>query len=382
MKNSTTVLSQFLKLVSRYEFNKLAEEHHKGQKFRRYHRFDQFVLLLTLQVTGRSSIRDAVSNAMAQVSKLLRAGIQVMSRSSFSRVNNEQPWQLYEALFYKLLGRCQPIAGKHSFRFHNKLYSMDASTIDLCLSVFPWAEFRQTKGAVKMHTVLDHDGLIPAFVDITDGKTHDITVARTLQLPKGSILTVDRGYVDYAWFQSLDSKGIYFVTRSKINMRYRVVKRNKVVKGSGVNCDQHIELVSQKGQLYKGQLRRVGYKDPETGKQYHYITNHFKLSAKTIADIYKQRWQIELFFKWIKQNLKIKSFIGTSNNAVMTQIWIAMCTYLLIHYFKWKNSLTQSALEIIRLLHMNWFERRDIIELFKPPKDDASASSNLALNFG
>ena len=305
-----------------------------------------------------------------------------MSRSSFSRVNNEQPWQLYEALFYKLLGRCQPITGKHSFRFHNKLYSLDASTIDLCLSVFPWAEFRQTKGAIKIHTVLDHDGLIPSFMDITNGKMHDVTVARTLQLSKGSILTMDRGYVDYAWFQSLDTNGIYFVTRSKINMRYRVVKRNKVVKGSGVTCDQHIELISQKGQQYKGLMRRVGYKDPETGKQYHYITNHFKLSAKTIANIYKERWQIELFFKWIKQNLKIKSFIGTSKNAVMTQIWLAMCTYLLIYYFKWKNSLTQSALNIIRLLHMNWFERRDIIELFKPPEENVSLSANLALNFG
>lgn len=382
MRNSNTVLSQFLKLVSRYEFNKLAEEHHEGQKFRRYQRFDQFVLLLTLQVTGRSSIRDAVNNAMAQATKLLRAGIRVMSRSSFSRVNNEQPWQLYEALFYKLLERCQPIAGKHTFRFHNKLYSMDASTIDLCLSVFPWAKFRQTKGAVKIHTVLDHDGLIPSFMDITDGKTHDVTVARTLQLPKGSILTMDRAYVDYTWFQMLETKGIYFVTRSKINMRYRVVKRNKVVKGSGVTCDQHIELISQKGQQYKGLMRRVGYRDPETGKQYHYITNHFKLSAKTIANIYKQRWQIELFFKWIKQNLKIKSFIGTSKNAVMTQIWLAMCTYLLIYYFKWKNSIAQSALNIIRLLHMNWFERRDIIELFKPPKEDVSSRANLALDFG
>ena len=259
---------------------------------------------------------------------------------------------------------------------------MDASTIDLCLSVFPWAEFRQTKGAIKIHTVLDHDGLIPSFMDITNGKMHDVTVARTLQLSKGSILTMDRGYVDYAWFQSLDTNGIYFVTRSKINMRYRVVKRNKVVKGSGVTCDQHIELISQKGQQYKGLLRRVGYKDSETGKQYHYITNHFKLSAKTIADIYKQRWQIELFFKWIKQNLKIKSFIGTSKNAVMTQIWLAMCTYLLIFYFKWKNSLTHSALDIIRLLHMNWFERRDITELFKPPKVVANPRANFTLDFG
>ncbi len=380
MRNSNTILSQFLKLITRHEFNNLAEQYHEGQRFRRYRRFDQFVLLLTLQITGRSSIRDVVSNAMAQASKLLRIGTQVMSRSSFSRTNSQQPWQLYEALFYKLLGRCQPLAGKHSFRFHNKLYSMDASTIDLCLSVFPWAEFRQTKGAIKLHAVLDHDGLIPSFMDISDGKTHEVTMARTLQLSKGSILTMDRGYIDYAWFQALEEQGIYFVTRSKSNMQYRVVKRNKPVKGSGVTSDQHIELISQKGQLYKGLLRRVGYKDPETGKQYFYITNHFKLSAKTIADVYKQRWQIELFFKWIKQNLKVKSFIGTSKNAVLTQIWVAMCTYLLIYYFKWLHALTQSGLQIVRLLQMTWFENRDIVELFKPPKITANASANLTLD--
>ena len=381
MRNSNTILSQFLKLVTRHEFNKLAEEHHTGQPLRRYRRFDQFVLLLTLQITGRSSIRDVVSNAMAQASKLLRIGTQVMSRSSFSRINRQQPWQLYEALFYKLLGRCQPLAGKHAFRFHNKLYSMDASTIDLCLSVFPWAEFRQTKGAIKIHAVLDHDGLIPAFMDITDGKTHEVTMARTLRLPKGSILTMDRGYIDYAWFQALEEQGIYFVTRTKSNMRYRVVKRNKPVKPSGITCDQHIELISQKGQQFRGLIRRIGYKDPETGKQYFYLTNHFRLSARTIADIYKQRWQIELFFKWIKQNLKIKSFIGTTKNAVLTQIWVAMCSFLLIYYFKWRNAIAHSALEIVRLLQMNWFEARNIVELFKPPDTTTNPDKNMVLDF-
>jgi len=258
---------------------------------------------------------------------------------------------------------------------------MDASTIDLCLSVFPWAEFRQTKGAIKIHAVLDHDGLIPAFMDITDGKTHEVTMARTLRLPKGSILTMDRGYIDYAWFQALEEQGIYFVTRTKSNMRYRVVKRNKPVKQSGITCDQHIELISQKGQQFQGMIRRIGYKDPVTGKQYFYLTNHFRLSARTIADIYKQRWQIELFFKWIKQNLKIKSFIGTTKNAVLTQIWVAMCTFLLIYYFKWRNAITHSALEIVRLLQMNWFEARNIVELFKPPDKTTNTDKNMALDF-
>jgi hypothetical protein len=381
MQNNTTVLDQFLKLISRAEFNRLAKEHHQGQKFRRFKRMDQFMLLLTLQITGRTSIRDVVSNAKAQITKLKRMGLRVMSRSSFSRINNEQPWELYQALFFKLLSRCQPISGKHSFRFNNKLYSMDASTIDLCLSVFPWAKFRQTKGAVKLHAVLDHDGLIPAFIDITDGKTHDVTQGRCFKLPKGSILTMDRGYIDYAWLKELDNQGVFFVTRCKSNMRYRVLKRHKVVKGSGVTSDQFVVLSSQRGQVYNTRIRRVGYKDPETGKQYYYLTNHFRLSARTIADIYKQRWQIELFFKWIKQNLKIKSFIGTTKNAVLTQIWVALCAFLLIHYFKWANALDQTAQRIIQLLQLNWFERRNIVELFKPPDKKGSDGLNLEMEF-
>ncbi len=200
---------------------------------------------------------------------------------------------------------------------------MDASTIELCLSVFPWAEFRAKKGAVKLHTVLDHDGLIPAFVDITDGKTHEVNIGRQVTLPKGSILTMDRGYIDYQWFNKLNAQGVYFVTRAKRNMQYRVIKRFKTDRKKGITSDHHIELTSQKGSLYQGTLRRIGYKDLHTGKQYYYITNHTRLAAKTIAATYKERWHIELFFKWIKQNLKIKTFIGTSKNAVLTQIWMA-----------------------------------------------------------
>lgn len=174
---------------------------------------------------------------------------------------------------------------------------------------------------------------------------------------------------------------MFFVTRAKRNMSYKVVKRYKVTKGSGITSDHMIVLTSSKGQSYKGELRRVGYKDPETGNKYYYLTNHTKLSASTIAEIYKQRWQIELFFKWIKQHLKIKSFIGTSKNAVLTQIWVALCTYLLIYYFIWANSLRQSALQIIQLLQLNWFERRNIIELYRPPDKTSSRSVNLEIDF-
>ena len=381
MSHRNTVLSQFLKLVPKHEFLKLAKEHHNGQNFRKFTRFDQFIVLFTLQVTGRNSIRDVIENVKAQVSKLFHIGTQAMSRSSLSRINNDQPWQLYQALFYKILARCQPISGKHSFRFHNKLYSMDASTIDLCLSVFPWATFRQTKGAVKLHAVLDHDGLLPTFIDITEGKTHEVNIGRGIKLPKGSILTMDRGYIDYEWFQELTDQGVFFVTRAKKNMRSRIEIRNKVNKKSGVSSDHSIALTSKNGQAHQGLLRKIGYRDPITNKQYYFLTNNFKLAAKTIADIYKDRWQIELFFKWIKQNLKIKSFIGTTKNAVMSQIWVALCTYLLIHYFKWSNGLHQSALQIVQLLQLNWFDRRCVVDLFKPPKPSPDKELTMGLDF-
>ncbi len=374
LAHHNTVFSQLLKLVPRHEFETLAHQHHAGRKLRKMTRWSQFVSLALAQLSGRSSLRDIVSNLSAQKAKLYHLGSAPVSRSSLARVNEKQPYTLYETLFAKLLSRCQGIAPRHGFRFKNKLYSLDASTIDLCLSVFPWAKFRTTKGAVKLHVGLDHDGLLPAFMAITDGKTHDITAARTLELPKSSIVVFDRGYNDYAWYNLLNSKSIFFVTRQRRNARYRVTERHGVKHSKGLTSDQTIQLTGTKSSHCPIPLRRIGFKDAETGIQYFFLTNNFHLAASTIAEIYKSRWQIELFFKWIKQNLKIKSFLGTSRNAVMTQIWIAICIYLLLAYLKFASSISKSLQQIIRLLQLNLFERRDLQSLLRgdPPEPKSS----------
>ena len=369
MPHHNTIFSQLLKLVPRHEFEPLAKQHHEGRKLRKMSRWSQFVSLGLAQLSGRNSLRDIVSNMSAQVNKLYHLGVASINRSSLARVNEQQPYTLYEALFGKLFSRCQGLAPKHGFRFKNKLYSLDASTIDLCLSVFPWAKFRRAKGAIKLHVGLDHDGYLPAFITVTDGTVHDVTVGRTLELPKASVVVFDRAYTDYTWYNQLNTNGIFFVTRQKSNATYDVVERRNVSKKQGLTSDQTIKIKGNKANDCPIALRRIGYRDPETGKHYVFLTNNFKLAAKTIADIYKARWQIELFFKWIKQNLKIKSFIGTSKNAVLTQIWIALCMYLLLAYIKFCNQLSISFQQIIRLLQLNLFERRDLMGLLKgdPP---------------
>ena len=370
MAHCNTVFSQILKLVPRHEFEILAKQHHSGRSFRTASRWSQFVSLAMAQLAGRNSLRDIVENLSAQAHRLYHLGSTKLSRSNLSRINEDKPYALYEALFGKLLSRCQGQAPGHGFRFKNPLYSLDASIIDLCLSVFPWADFRTTKGAIKLHVGLSHGGYLPEFVTITEGKTHDVTIGRTLQFPTGSIVAIDRGYNDYAWYNQLTKKGIFFVTRLKSNARFRVLERRPVLATKGLTCDQGIEFTGkQTAKKCPIQLRRIGYRDPETGRRYVFLTNNFKLAARTIADIYKARWQVELFFKWIKQNLKIKSLVGTSKNAVMTQIWVALCVYLLLAFLKFQSKLKRSMQQILRLLHLSLFEKRDLMALLRgdPP---------------
>ena len=382
MAHCNTIFSQILKLVPRHEFESLANRHHRGRSFRTASRWSQFVSLAMAQLSGRNSLRDIVENMSSQAHRLYHLGSAKLSRSNLSRINEDKPYTLYEALFGKLLSRCQGRTPGHDFRFKNPLYSLDASTIDLCLSAFPWADFRATKGAIKLHVGLNHNGYLPEFVTLTEGKVHDVTIGRTLTFPPGSMVAIDRGYNDYAWYNQLTGKGIFFVTRLKSNAKTRVVCRRPVCAKKGLTSDQTIEFTGiQTAKRCPIQLRRIGYRDPETGKHYVFLTNHFKLAAKTIADIYKARWQVELFFKWIKQNLKIKSFIGTSKNAVMTQIWIALCVYLLLAFINFQSRMNKSMQQILRLLQLNLFEKRDLMALLRgdPLRDNQADINQMAL---
>jgi hypothetical protein len=371
LSHSNTVFGQLLKLVPRHQFEALAKSHHLGRRFRKTSRWSQFVALATGQLTGRRSLRDIVSNMKAQRASLYHLGSAEVTRSTLARVNEQQPHAFYEALFGKLYGQCRSVAPRHGFRFKNKLYSLDASTIELSLAIFPWAKFRQRDGALKLHMGLDHDGGIPAFMSLTDGKVHEVTQARKQRLPRGSIVVMDKGYLDYSWYKTLSEQGVFFVTRARKNTRYRVTERRSVDKTKGLRADQTIELTGQKSQHQAlPKLRRVSYVDLESGQRYIFLTNNFTLAASTIAAIYKQRWQIELFFKWIKQNLKIKTFLGTSKNAVMTQVWVAMCVYLILAYLKFMSKASTSMQQILRLLQLNLFMRRDLIALLRddPPE--------------
>ncbi len=366
MAHNNTLLSQILKLVPRHEFESLAKQHHSGRAFRKASRWSQFVTMTAAQLSGRNSLRDTVESLSSQAHRLYHLGCSKLSRSTLSRINENKPHELYQALFGKLLARCQTMAPRHGFRFNNKLISLDASTIDLCLEVFPWARFRSTKSAVKLHVGLNHDDYLPEFIKVTDGKTSDITAARSFTFPKGSIIVCDRGYNDYAWYNQLNSQDVFFVTRQKSNAKYRVLARRKVNKRQGLSSDQTIEFTGvQTQKKCPAPIRRIGFRCPETGRRYIFLTNNFTLAANTIAQIYKSRWQVELFFKWIKQNRKIKRFVGTTRNAVMTQIWIAMCAYLLIAFIKFQSKVGKSMQQILRLFQLNLFEKRELFAFLR-----------------
>jgi len=374
MAYSDTLLKQLLSFIPRYAFDTLADAHHVGQKFRSYNRWSQFLALLTGQLTGRQSLRDITDNLKAQSKRLYHLGMKQTTKATLARVNAKQPASLYQALFATLLKRCQLAAPKHRFSFKGKLYLLDATVIKLCLAAFPWAEFRQKKGAIKLHVGLDADGHLPAFMDMTKGKVHEITWARTLKLPKGSFACFDRGFTDYGWYNNLTINSIFFVTRLKSNADVEYVLKRAGRRSPGVTNDQTIRL---KG--VEKPLRLVAYTDQETGIEYRFVTNAHHLKAKEIADIYKERWKIEQFFKWIKQNLKIKTFLGTTSNAVLTQVWIALCVYLILAYLKCKAKLGCSMQQILRLMQLNLFARRSLIELFKPPSPQLAVSAQLLL---
>ena len=336
-------------------------------------RWSQFVALATGHLGGRHSLRDIVANLGAQASRLYHLGARPVTRSSFARVNEEQPAALYEALFERLNARCLAHAPRHGFRFKNKLYSLDTSLIDLSLEVFPWAHYALGKAAMKLHLGLDHDGLLPAFALVTESRLYDLTGARRFSFAKGSIVVFDKGYSDYAWLHDLDMAGVFFVTRARHGIDVTTLSERTMPPGKGLRFDRRIALAGQRPRaMGMKPLRLVGYTCPETGREYEFLTNIEHLAARTIADLYKARWQIELFFKWLKQNLKLKGFVGTSKNAVLTQIWAALCVSLLLAYLKFVARLELSLQQIVRLLRLNLFLHRDLLALLRndtpPPR--------------
>jgi putative transposase len=383
LAHHNTVFAQLLKLVPRHEFETLAKTHHRGRSLRRINRWSQFVALALAQLGGRQSLRDIVGNLAAQAASLYHLGCRAVTRTTLARVNEQQPFTFYEALFAKLYARCQGVAPRHRFRFKNKLYSLDASLIDLSLKLFPGAHYALGKAAMKLHVGLDHDGYLPAFATVTPGKRADIAIGRTVDFPRGSIVVCDKGYTDYRWFKMLDNQGIFFVTRLRQNAKPRTLRRHAFPEGRGITSDHTVRLAGIKPtKLGLPSLRRVGYRDPATGKHYVFLTNVFHLSATTIATLYQERWQIELFFKWLKQNLKIKSFLGLSTNAVLTQIWIALCMYLLLAFLKFVSQLGASMQQLLRLLQLNLFIKRDLVALLRGDPPDRSLSDHqLRLSF-
>ena len=374
MGHNNTIFNQLLQLIPRHDFENLVSQYDGDRYVKEFTCWRQFITLMYGQIKGRDSLRDIVTGLRSQRNKWYHIGLQNVSRSTLSDANNNRDWRIFEGIFYRLLDRCQAVTPKYRFRFKNPLYSLDSTMVELCLSLYPWAKYRKTKGALKIHCLLDHRGCIPSFVVVTDGRRHDVKVAQDMDLPlkPDSILVMDRAYIDFKFLYSLDSQGVYFVTRAKRNMNYHFTGLHETRMVKGLVADTRIRLDGYyQSADYPDELRMVIWRDEETGKLFKFITNNFTLAASTIAAIYKARWQIELFFKWIKQNLKIKSFLGTSVNAVLTQIWVAMCYYLLLVYIKYQTKYGFGITDLTRILSEVLMERTSILDILSLKPDMA-----------
>jgi len=359
---SCSMFSQILKLIPRVEFEGLVRKTGAEHGAKGLSSWSQFVAMLFCQLGRAHSLREIEGGLKSCEGKLMHLGIEAPARSSLSYANAHRPWQLYEQVFQQLYHRvASTVRGPRKFRFKHKLVSMDSTVIDLCLSMFDWAKFRQTKGAVKLHLVLDHDGYLPCFGVITDGSVADVRVAQQLRFEPGTVVVDDRGYNDYQLFGDWTERGVYFVTRMKDNAQVEVVEEHPPPQNRGILADQTIRLTgAQAHQKCPQLLRRVTAVREDTGETLVFLTNHRKLGASTIAAIYKDRWAIELFFKALKQNCKIKTFVGTSPNAVKTQIWTALISMLLLRYLQLSSGFGWSLSNLVAMLRMNLFTHRDL----------------------
>jgi hypothetical protein len=329
---------------------------------------EQFRAMAFAQLTYRESLRDIEACLLAQAAKLYHMGFrEPIRRSTLADANESRDWRIYADFAQRLIAQARALYASEDLglELSNTVYALDSTTIDLCLSVFPWAHFRTTKAAVKMHTLLDLKGSIPSFIHVSDGKLHDVHALDLLEMEAGAIYVMDRGYVDFARLHALHLAGAFFVTRAKSNMKWHRVYSMPTDRTTGIICDQRIVLDGFYTQReYPAQLRRVRFNDPDTGKTLVFLTNQMTLPAATICALYKNRWQVELFFKWIKQHLRIKRFFGTSENAVKTQIWIAVSVYVLVAIVKKKLQLDASLYTLLQILSVTLFEKMPLQQAF------------------
>ena len=367
MYSGNVVLAQLMEFLPRHEFNKCVGRYQGDYRMRGFSCRDQFLCMAFGQLTYRTSLRDIETCLRSLKSKLYHAGFRgKVSRSTLADANRQRDWRIYADFAQVLIRRARALYAKEDFgvALEHAAYVLDSTTIDLCLSLFPWAKFRKRKGAVKLHTLLDLRGNIPCFIRVSHGKTHDVRVLDTLSIEPGALYIMDKAYVDFGRLCRFDRHAAFFVTRAKRNLDFTRRKSHKVDKSTGLRSDQTIVLAGPKSsRLYPNPLRRIAYFDAESKKRFVFLTNNFLLPAITIAELYRCRWQIEIFFKWIKQRLRIQRFYGNSPNAVKTQVWIAVSMYVLVAIIKKELSLDRSLTEILQILSVNPFEKTPIFQL-------------------
>ena len=368
MPSPPYVFSQFLDLLPRYEFQHFVNKYQGDYRTKQFKCWNQLACMIFAHIRQEDSLRDIDIALNAHSKKLYHIGIKQCPRSTLADANERRDYRIYEEFAKSLMLKARRIYANTQIALDvdNAVYALDASTIDLTLSLFPWAKFRATKGAIKMHTMIDLRGNIPAFLYITDGKVHDVKAAPQIRIEPQGIYLVDRAYVDFAWLWTIEKAEAFFVTRLKTSIKWTRVLSRPVDKALGVRSDQDILLFSkQTKKKYPKRLRRITFRDEEQNRTLVFLTNNFSLSSATIAALYKARWEIELFFKWIKQNLMLKSFYGTSPNAVKTQIWISMIVYLVLAIMKERFCLENNLSQILHFLEVNLFERKKLESIFQ-----------------
>ena len=389
MNRVCSIFHQILQLLPQAVFQRAVKAHQAERHARGFTSWGQMVAMLFCQLGNAESLREICNGLLASEGKLRHLGVpRAPSRSTLAYANEHRPWELYQTIFFDLQQRCEQAAGgnKRKFRFKNKLLSLDSTSIDLCASLFDWAKFKHTKGAVKLHVLLNHEGYLPCFVHITDGKSADITVARQMRFAKDTIVAMDKGYVDYDWWERIDADGAYFVTRRKKDLALEVLEERTPPQNTNVLKDQVVRVRPSQSGTRGMKLRLVTIWNAETKEEMEFLTNNLKLGATTISGIYKERWNIEIFFKALKQLMRVRTFVGTSANALKTQIWTALIAMLLFKYLQMRSQRIWSLSNLVALVRQQLFVYRGLMDLLDqqlgpPPGLDWIHDGQLALDF-